>query len=32
LFDDLTDDFEDNLLSDDSDGYEEEDEGFDDNI
>jgi len=32
LFDDLTDDFEDNLLSDDSDGYEEEDEGFHDNI
>ena len=32
LFDDLTDDFEDNLLSDDGDGYEEEDEGFDDNM
>ena len=32
LFDDLTADFEDNLLSDDGDGYEEEDEGFDDNM
>ena len=32
LFDNLTDDFEDNLLSDDGDGYEEEDEGFDDNM